>query len=118
MPEIPKTQNKMRFIFVTVLLDAIGLGLLIPVMPDILRRFSTDPTFVSEHYGYFIGIYALMQFLASPVLGSLSDRYGRRPILLVSLLFAGLDYGFMAFAPTLSLLYLGRVISGLTGASM
>lgn len=118
MPDAPKTQNKMRFIFVTVLLDAIGLGLLIPVMPDILRRFSTDPTFVSEHYGYFIGIYALMQFLASPILGSLSDRYGRRPILLVSLLFAGLDYIFMAFAPTLALLYVGRIISGLTGASM
>ncbi len=118
MPASSKTQNKMRFIFVTVLLDAIGLGLLIPVMPDILRRFSTDPTFVSEHYGYFIGIYALMQFLASPVLGSLSDRYGRRPILLVSLLFAGLDYVFMAYAPTLTLLYLGRIISGLTGASM
>ena len=113
-----KTQNKMRFIFVTVLLDAIGLGLLIPVMPDVLRRFSTDPTFVSEHYGYFIGVYALMQFVMSPVLGSLSDRFGRRPILLVSLLFAGVDYLFMAFAPTLPLLYLGRVISGLTGASM
>jgi DHA1 family tetracycline resistance protein-like MFS transporter len=109
---------KIWFIFVTILLDAVGIGLLIPVMPDVLRRFSSDPTFVSEHYGYFIGAYALMQFFASPVLGSLSDRFGRKPILLVSLLGAGLDYVFMALAPTLPLLYLGRVISGLTGASM
>lgn len=107
-----------RFIFITVLLDAVGLGFIIPVLPDVLRRFSTDPTFVSEKFGWFIAVYALMQFAASPVLGSLSDRYGRRSILLGSLLGAGLDYCFMAFAPTLPLLFLGRVISGLTGASM
>ena len=107
-----------RFIFITILLDAMGIGLLIPVLPDVLRRFSLDPTFVSQHFGTFVGLYALMQFVASPVLGSLSDRFGRRPILLLSLVCAGLDYLFMAFAPTLSLLYLGRVISGLTGASM
>lgn len=107
-----------RFIFLTVLLDAIGLGIIIPVLPDVLRRFSTDPTFVSEKFGYFIATYALMQFAASPVLGSFSDRYGRRSILLGSLLGAGLDYLFMAYAPTLPLLFLGRVISGLTGASM
>jgi DHA1 family tetracycline resistance protein-like MFS transporter len=107
-----------KFIFVTILLDAIGLGLLIPVLPDVLRRFSTDATTVSQGFGIFIGLYALMQFMASPVLGSISDRFGRRPILLVSLLGAGLDYVFMAFAPALWMLYLGRVISGLTGASM
>ena len=107
-----------RFIFVTILLDAAGLGLLIPVLPDVLRRFSTDPAFVSEQFGYFIGVYALMQFAASPVLGSLSDRYGRRAILLFSLLGAAADYLFMAYAPTLPLLFLGRVVSGLTGASM
>src|ERR1019366_584699 len=98
----------------TLLLDAVGLGLPIPVLPDVLRRFGSDPAFVSQNFGYFISLYALMQFLASPVLGSLSDRFGRRPILLVSLLAAGLDYLFMAFAPTLGFLYLGRVISGLT----
>lgn len=112
-----KSQAKVRFIFITILLDAIGLGLLIPVLPDVLRRFGTDPAFVSTNFGYFISLYALMQFVASPVLGSLSDRYGRRPILLVSLLAAGVDYLFMAFAPTLGLLYVGRFISGLTGAS-
>jgi DHA1 family tetracycline resistance protein-like MFS transporter len=112
-----RKQAGVKFIFVTILLDAVGLGLLIPVLPDVLRRFGSDPAFVSRNFGYFISIYALMQFLASPVLGSLSDRFGRRPILLVSLLAAGLDYLFMAFAPGLGLLYLGRVISGLTGAS-
>lgn len=65
-----------------------------------------------------MGVYALMQFVASPLLGSLSDKYGRRPILLVSLLAAGIDCLFMAFAPSLPLLYLGRVVAGLTGASM
>jgi DHA1 family tetracycline resistance protein-like MFS transporter len=113
----PVRTARVKFIFVTILLDAIGLGLLIPVLPDVLRRFGSDPAFVSQNFGYFISLYALMQFMASPVLGSLSDRFGRRPILLVSLLAAGVDYLFMAFAPTLGLLYVGRVISGLTGAS-
>lgn len=107
-----------KFIFSTIFLDALGIGLLIPVMPDVIRRFGTDPSFVSDYFGYFIAAYALMQFLASPVLGSLSDRFGRRPILLISLLFAGLDYVLMALAPNLFLLFVGRIISGLTGASM
>lgn len=106
------------FVFITVLIDAIGLGVLIPVLPDVMRRFYQDPTAISEHFGYFIGLYALMQFVASPVLGSLSDRFGRRPILLISLFGAGIDYLFMAYAPTMWMLYIGRVISGLTGASM
>lgn len=114
-----KTQTaNIWFIFFTILLDAIGLGVLIPVLPDVLRRFSSDPLLVSNYFGYFIACYALMQFLASPLLGSLSDQYGRKPILLISILGAGIDYIFMAFAPTLSLLFLGRVISGLTGANM
>jgi DHA1 family tetracycline resistance protein-like MFS transporter len=109
---------RVQFVFATLLLDSLGIGILIPIMPDILRRFSTEASFVSHYYGYFISVYALMQFVASPILGSLSDRYGRRPILLCSLLGAGLDYILMAFAPTLSILFLGRIIAGLTGASM
>ncbi|MBY0472610.1 TCR/Tet family MFS transporter [bacterium] len=111
-------QARVIFIFVTILLDAIGLGLLIPVFPDILRRLTHNPTQVSEYYGYFMGSFALMQFLASPILGSLSDRFGRKPVLLVSLFGAGIDYIFMAYAPTFTLLFIGRIISGLTGASM
>ncbi len=106
------------FIFITILLDAIGVGLLIPVLPDVLRRFFTDSVSVSSHYGAFIAVYALMQFLASPVLGSLSDHFGRRAILLLSLFGSAVDYVVMAYAPTMWVLYLGRVISGLTGASM
>ncbi len=108
----------LKFIFATIFLDALGIGLLIPVFPDVIRRFSSNPEFVNQYFGFFISIYALMQFLASPVLGSLSDRYGRRIVLLNSLLFAGLDYILMAFAPTLNLLFVGRILSGLTGASM
>lgn len=105
------------FIFVTVLIDAIGIGLLIPVFPAVMRRFLSDATAVSEYFGYFIGVYAFMQFFFSPVLGALSDKYGRKPILLISLAGAGLDYVFMAFAPTLPLLFVGRVIAGMTGAN-
>lgn len=109
---------RIQFIFFTIFLDALGIGLLIPVLPDILRRFTTSPADVTLYFGYFLSAYAAMQFLASPVLGSLSDRYGRRKILLISLLGAGIDYIFMAYAPTLFLLFIGRIISGLTGASM
>lgn len=108
----------MLFIFITVTLDMIGIGLVIPSLPDIMRRFLTSEVSVSEYFGYFISLYALMQFLASPLLGSLSDRWGRRPILLVSLFVAGLDYILMAYAPTLSILFAGRIIAGLTGANI
>lgn len=113
-----KRKAAVPFIFATILLDALGIGILIPIFPDLIRRFSDDPSFVSQNFGYFISVYALMQFFASPVLGALSDRFGRRPVLLISLLGAGLDYILMAYAPELWILFVGRVISGLTGASM
>lgn len=106
-----------RFIFFTILLDALGMGVIIPILPDVIRRFGSEPEFVDHSYGYFISVYALMQFVASPVLGALSDRFGRRSILLISLVGAGLDYILMALAPTLWILFIGRIISGLTGAS-
>jgi DHA1 family tetracycline resistance protein-like MFS transporter len=105
------------FIFVTLAIDSIGLGIVIPVLPDVIRKFVTGEVEISRIYGYFIAIYAVMQFVCSPLLGSLSDRFGRRPILLVSLAGAAIDYFFMAFAPTLPLLFVGRVISGVSGAS-
>lgn len=106
------------FIFVAILLETLGFGIVIPVFPDVIRRFSSDPSYVSLHYGIFISLYSLMQFFMSPILGGLSDRFGRRPILLISLVGAAADYLFMALASTLPLLYVGRVISGVTGAGM
>ncbi|MEO5668621.1 MAG: TCR/Tet family MFS transporter [Bdellovibrionota bacterium] len=105
------------FIFITLAIDAIGLGIILPVLPDVIRKFVSAETSVAHYYGYFIAAYALLQFVSSPLLGRISDRYGRRPILLVSLLGAGIDYLFMAFAPTLPLLFVGRIISGISGAS-
>lgn len=105
------------FIFATIFLDSLGIGIVLPILPDLIRRFNSDPTFVSHYLGYFMAVYALMQFIASPVLGSLSDRFGRRPVLLTSLLGAGLDYFVMALAPNLWILFAGRLVSGLSGAS-
>lgn len=113
-----KSEARMTFIFITILLDAIGIGLVVPILPEVIRRFGTDEAFVSTFYGYFISLYSFMLFIASPLLGSLSDRFGRRPVLLVALCGAGLDYLLMAFAPNLTILFIGRIISGLTGASL
>lgn len=111
-------EPRLIFILVTVALDMIGIGLIIPSLPEVIRRFATDPAVISSYFGYFISVYALMQFVAAPLLGALSDVYGRRPVLLLSLFAAGVDYLMMAFAPTLFLLFVGRVISGLTGANI
>jgi DHA1 family tetracycline resistance protein-like MFS transporter len=113
-----KPQARVAFIFITALLDMIGIGVIIPSLPDIIRRFMSDPTEVSHYFGYFVSVYALMQFLASPLLGALSDLLGRRPVLLISLAVAAADYVLMAFAPTLLILFASRVIAGLTGANM
>jgi DHA1 family tetracycline resistance protein-like MFS transporter len=115
---MPKLQARVVFIFITALLDMVGIGVIIPSLPGIIRRFMADPTEVSQYFGYFVSTYALMQFLASPLLGALSDRWGRRPVLLISIAVAAADYVLMAFAPTLLILFASRVIAGLTGANM
>ncbi len=115
---IKKREAGILFIFITILLDAIGIGLIVPILPEVIRKFGHDEAFVSSYFGYFISIYSFMLFIASPFLGSLADRFGRRPILLVALCGAGLDYLLMAFAPNLTLLFIGRIISGLSGASI
>lgn len=101
----------------TVVLSAIGIGLTMPIIPQLMR----DVGHTSElgwKFGAFTGLYALMQFVFSPILGMLSDRHGRRPVLLLSLAGAVVDYLFMAMAPSLALLFVGRAIAGITGASM
>ncbi|APW59989.1 Tet(A)/Tet(B)/Tet(C) family tetracycline efflux MFS transporter [Paludisphaera borealis] len=104
-------------ILATVTLDSVGLGLVLPVLPSLIREL-THTTDVAGHFGYFLAAYALMQFLFSPILGALSDRYGRRPVLLVSLAGAAVDYTVMAFTTSLPILYLGRIVAGITGANM
>ncbi len=104
-------------ILITVTLDSVGIGLVLPVLPALLRELSHEVN-VAGHFGYFLAVYALMQFIFSPILGALSDQYGRRPVLLVSLAGAAVDYTLMAFAPNLSVLYIGRVVAGITGANM
>lgn len=106
------------FIFITVLIDVLGLGIIIPVLPRLVEQFlGGDTARAAEMYGLFGTVWALMQFFCSPILGSLSDRFGRRPVILLSCLGLGLDYLFMALAPTLGWLFVGRVISGITAAS-
>ena len=106
------------FIFATVALDAIGIGLIFPVMPDLIREVTGKGIAEAALWGGVLSTsFAVMQFLFGPILGSLSDRYGRRPVLLVSLLVMALDYVVMALAQTVWLLLLARVISGITAAT-
>jgi len=111
-------RGALAFLFVTVALDVLAMGIIIPVLPKLVESFlGGDTAKAAQLFGLFGSVWALMQFVASPVLGSLSDRFGRRPIILVSSLGLGLDYVFMALAPTLAWLFVGRVISGVTSAS-
>ena len=106
------------FIFVTVLVDVIGFGIIIPVVPALIQQLTSgDISAASSYGGWLMFAYAIMQFIFAPVLGNLSDRYGRRPVLLFSLLGFGIDYIFVALAPTIAWLFVGRVIAGITGAS-
>jgi DHA1 family tetracycline resistance protein-like MFS transporter len=106
------------FIFITLFVDVMGWGLIIPVMPDLLIELKhVQANEASSYGGLLLAAYALTQFVFAPLIGNLSDRYGRRPILLLSLLGFGIDYLFLALAPTYELLFIGRVIAGITGAS-
>ncbi|RJF78844.1 TCR/Tet family MFS transporter [Rhodopseudomonas palustris] len=107
------------FIFVTILLDMLSIGMILPILPKLIESFSNNNTAdAARIYGLFGTAWALMQFVASPVLGGLSDHFGRRPVILLSNLGLGLDYVLMALAPSLGWLFLGRVISGITAASI
>lgn len=106
------------FIFITLLIDVMGWGLIIPVMPKLISQLKHIPVNEASTYGaLLVSVYAITQFVFSPIIGNLSDKYGRRPVLLSSLLGFAIDYVFMALAPTYSLLFIGRVIAGITGAS-
>ena len=115
---VMKKQAAVGFIFITLLIDVIGWGLIIPVMPELiagLKHISVNEA--SRDGGLLLFVYAFMRFVSAPVLGNLSDQFGRRPVLLFSLFGFGIDYIFMGFAPSFGWLFLGRIISGITGAS-
>jgi DHA1 family tetracycline resistance protein-like MFS transporter len=108
----------LAFVMVTVVLDMLALGMIVPVLPKLVVTFEGgDTASAARVYGLFGTVWALMQFVFSPVLGGLSDRFGRRPVILLSSLGLGLDYLLMAWAPTLGWLFVGRVISGITAAT-
>lgn len=108
----------LAFIFITVLLDMMALGMVAPVLPRLVAHFlNGDTSTAAAVYGLFNTVFALMQFFFSPLIGTLSDRFGRKPVILASNLGLGLNYVLMAWSPNLFWLFLGRVISGVTGAS-
>jgi len=111
-------QAAIGFIFVTILIDTIGFGIIIPVLPDLIMELTHGTTSEAARIGgWLLFAFAIVQFLFAPVLGGLSDRFGRRPILLGSLFGFGLDYIFLALAPTIGWLFVGRIIAGALGAS-
>jgi DHA1 family tetracycline resistance protein-like MFS transporter len=115
----PVRSGAVAFIFVTVLLDMFALGLILPILPKLVESFvDNDTARAAEIFGLFGTAWALMQFLFSPILGGLSDRFGRRPVVLLSNFGLALDYVLMALAPSLTWLFIGRVISGITSASI
>jgi MFS transporter, DHA1 family, tetracycline resistance protein len=115
----PNSGAAVAFIFLTILLDMLALGLIVPILPKLVESFvDNDTARAARIFGLFGTAWALMQFVFSPILGSLSDRFGRRPVVLLSNFGLGLDYVLMALAPSLVWLFIGRVISGITSASI
>lgn len=115
----PRRRAALVFIFVTVVLDMLALGMILPVLPHLIEDFlGGDTARAATIFGIFGSIWAVMQFVSMPVMGGLSDRFGRRPVILLSNFGLGLDYVLMALAPNLRWLFVGRVISGITAASI
>ena len=113
-----RPKHALAFIFVTVLLDSIGFGIIMPVVPQLIMDVSGEPLSSAAQYGgWLMFVYAAMQFFSAPVLGNLSDRFGRRPVLLLSLLLMGGDYLLMGWAPSIAWLFLGRFIAGISAST-
>lgn len=114
-----KKQAAIGFIFITMLLDVIGWGIIIPVIPALIEQLiDGDISEAAKIGGWLTFAYAIVQFICAPLIGNLSDKYGRRPIILISLFAFSLDYVLLAFAPTITWLFIGRIIAGITGASI
>lgn len=111
-------KNAIVFILITVLIDVIGIGIIIPIIPSLIQELTGgDVSQASSYALILVFIYSFMQFIFSPIIGGLSDQFGRRPVLLFSLFGFGIDYILLALAPTVGWLFVGRLISGITGAS-
>ena len=110
--------KQMTFILVTMFLNFLGFSVIIPILPFLVQRYTVDPHEIALHVGLIMSAYALCQFFAAPGLGALSDRYGRRPILLVSLFGSVIGYIIMGIGGALWMLFLGRIIDGLTGGNI
>lgn len=112
------SKRSLFFIFITVLVDVIGIGIIIPIVPKLIEDLTgLGVNEASKYGGWLVFSFAAMQFLFSPILGGLSDRFGRRPILLLSLFGLGIDYILHAYAPTIAWLFVGRILAGIMGAS-
>jgi DHA1 family tetracycline resistance protein-like MFS transporter len=108
----------LSFIFITVLIDTIGFGIVMPVIPNLIMELTDVNVSQAAVYGGWLAFaYAIMQFICGPIIGNLSDRFGRRPVLLLSLLAFGIDYALMGWAPTIGWLFVGRAIAGIAGAA-
>ena len=109
----------MIFILITVFIDVLGIGIIIPILPELIKDFAGGSTALAGRwFGVLAATYAVTQFLCAPLLGALSDRVGRRPVILISLFGLGIDYLIMGFAPSLGWLFVGRLIAGVMGASI
>lgn len=116
----PSTMRKgaLIFVFIAVLMDSVGFGIVLPVFPQLIMNLTgVGVARAAEYGGWLAFVYSLMQFFCAPILGNLSDRFGRRPVLLFALLALGVDYFVMGFAPVISWLFIGRAIAGIAGAS-
>ena len=118
LPAVPVRRAALAFIFFTVLIDVLSFGLIIPVLPHLLKQFvGGEVARATQWHGLFATAFMTMQFFATPVQGALSDRFGRRPLILISNLGLAIDFLIMALAQTLPLLFIGRLLSGITSAS-
>jgi DHA1 family tetracycline resistance protein-like MFS transporter len=112
-------QAAIGFIFITMLIDITGWGIIIPVIPKLIKELiHGDISEAAKYGGWLTFAYAITQFVCAPLIGNLSDKFGRRPIILISLFTFALDYILLAFSPTIAWLFLGRIIAGVTGASI
>ena len=110
--------NALVFVLITVFINAVGFGIMLPVLPSLIKELTgLGNSAAAIHGGYLTLVFATMQFFFMPIVGALSDAYGRRPVMLVSLFFLSLDYFLMGFAPTIAFLYIGRVLAGTFGAT-